>query len=180
MIFFFFSFHLCELLCKLVGIVILNVFVYKRLDARNRQISIATKFLIGMIFACATMCLTGSIEIVRQEGCDNKNGKKICQSPLILISCHYQVSNTSSLPIYVQIPQYIGMGISEIFAMVASYEFAYYAATRSAQSLFMSLRFCLQGISSFIGAAYVYFFPTNYVQLNFLVRTNFSHRAILI
>ena len=72
------------------------------------------------------------------------------------------------------------MGLSEIFAMVASYEFAYYAATRSAQSLFMSLRFCLSGISSFIGAAYVYFFPTTSVQLNFLVSRNFSNNVFLI
>lgn len=38
--------------------------------------------------------------------------------------------------------------------MVASYEFVYFAAPRSAQSLFMSLRFSAVGISSFIGIAY--------------------------
>lgn len=50
------------------------------------------------------------------------------------------------------------MGISEVFAMVASYEFAYLAAPRSAQSLIMSLRFCSLGVASFIGDVYVRIF----------------------
>ncbi len=51
------------------------------------------------------------------------------------------------------------MGFSEIFAMLASFEYAYFAAPRSAQTLFMSLRFCSVGIASFIGAAYIAVFP---------------------
>lgn len=50
------------------------------------------------------------------------------------------------------------MGLSEVFGMVASYEFAYMAAPRSAQSLIMSLRFCSLGLSSFLGEAYVSIF----------------------
>jgi hypothetical protein len=46
------------------------------------------------------------------------------------------------------------MGLAEVFATVASLEFAYLAAPRSAQSLFMSLQFCSLGISSFIGNGY--------------------------
>jgi len=46
------------------------------------------------------------------------------------------------------------MGFSELFALVASSEFAYFAAPRSAQSLFMSLRFSAAGIASLIGTAY--------------------------
>ena len=42
--------------------------------------------------------------------------------------------------------------------MVASCEYAYFAAPRSAQSLFMSLHFCAVGVASFIGAAYMAFF----------------------
>lgn len=46
------------------------------------------------------------------------------------------------------------MGLSEIFGMVASFEFAYMAAPRSAQSLIMSLRFVSLGLSSFMSDAY--------------------------
>lgn len=82
-----------------------------------------------------------------------------CIDQLLLISCHHLGNETSSLPVYAQIPQYICMGLSEVFALVASYEFAYYAAPRSARSLFMSLRFCLVGTLSSTTAACVYFFP---------------------
>lgn len=63
-------------------------------------------------------------------------------------------NNRSNISVLIQLPQNIFMGFSEIFAMVASFEFAYFAAPRSAQTLFMSLRFCSMGIASFIGAGY--------------------------
>ncbi len=68
-----------------------------------------------------------------------------------------------------QVGQDIGMGFSEIFAVVASYEYAYFAAPRSAQSLFMSLRFCSIGISSFIAIGYVALFSDSSFDLDFSV-----------
>jgi hypothetical protein len=59
------------------------------------------------------------------------------------------------------------MGISEVFAMVASFEFAYLAAPRSAQSLIMSLRFCSLGLASFIGDAYVKVFTKTNEKFEF-------------
>jgi dipeptide/tripeptide permease len=59
------------------------------------------------------------------------------------------------MSVFYQFPQYISMGLSEVFASVASLEFAYLAAPQSAQTLVMSLRFCSAGISSFLGSAYI-------------------------
>lgn len=78
-------------------------------------------------------------------------------------------NDESDLSIFAQIAQDVGMGISESFAMVASFEFAYFAAPRSAQSLFMSFRFCSIGISSLLGAAYVALFPDPLCDLDFTV-----------
>ena len=50
------------------------------------------------------------------------------------------------------------MGISEIFAMTASFEYAYFAAPRAAKTLFMSIRFCSVGVASFLNALYLYLF----------------------
>jgi hypothetical protein len=61
------------------------------------------------------------------------------------------------------------MGVSEIFAMVASFEYAYFAAPRSAQTLFMSLRFCSLGISSFIATGYFTIFSKLSSKLDFSV-----------
>jgi dipeptide/tripeptide permease len=71
------------------------------------------------------------------------------------------------MSIFYQFPQYISIGLSEVFASVASLEFAYLAAPRSAQSLIMSLRFCSAGLSSFIGSIYVGIFITVKENLTF-------------
>lgn len=65
----------------------------------------------------------------------------------------------------------MALGYSEAFTLMASYEFAFYAAPRSAQSLFMSLRFCALGIASFISAAYMASFSNDspLITLNFSV-----------
>ncbi len=71
------------------------------------------------------------------------------------------------MTIFYQLPQYIGIGLSEVFTSVASLEFAYLAAPRSAQSLIMSLRFCSAGLSSFVGSAYIGIFVNVKQDLTF-------------
>lgn len=66
----------------------------------------------------------------------------------------------SELSIYFQLPQTITMGLSEVFTTVATLEFAYISAPRSAQSLLMSLQFCSVGIASFIANGYFSIYPT--------------------
>ena len=61
----------------------------------------------------------------------------------------------ANMSVFYQFPQYVGIGLSEVFASVASLEFAYLASPRSAQSLIMSLRFCSAGLSSFFGSGIV-------------------------
>ena len=61
----------------------------------------------------------------------------------------------ANMSVFYQFPQYVGIGLSEVFTSVASLEFAYLAAPRSAQSLIMSLRFCSAGLSSFMGSGIV-------------------------
>ena len=61
------------------------------------------------------------------------------------------------------------MGFSEIFFMVASFEYAYFSAPRSAQTLFMSLRFCSIGIAALIGVGYMAIFARPELILDFRV-----------
>lgn len=61
----------------------------------------------------------------------------------------------ADMSIFYQFPQYLALGLSEVFASVASLEFAYLAAPQSAQSLVMSLRFTSTGVSSFLASGYV-------------------------
>jgi dipeptide/tripeptide permease len=66
------------------------------------------------------------------------------------------------MSVFYQFPQYVFIGLSEVFASVASLEFAYLAAPQSAQSLVMSLHFSSTGLSSFLGSGYVNIYESIY------------------
>lgn len=72
------------------------------------------------------------------------------------------------------------MGLAEIFATVASLEFAYLAAPRSANSLLMSLQFSSVGISSFLGKAYLSFYSTTANSFDFSVSMRKLCKNVLI
>ena len=84
----------------------------------------------------------------------------------------------STLSVYVQLSQSISMGVSELFATVACFEFAYFAAPRSAQSLFMSLYYCTVGLASFVGTGYITLFSSTASELDF--RVSFEVRSIVL
>lgn len=130
--------RLGEPLTIIIGILILNKFIYKYLEGRSREKIIIVKLIIGMGFAVLAVCTTGIIEYFRLK--------------------EYCSSNAKQLSIYFQILEYSLMGFSQLFAMVGSYEFSYYAAPFSAQSLFMSLHFCSIGLPAAIST----FFPIQF------------------
>ncbi len=72
------------------------------------------------------------------------------------------------------------MGLSELFVNVAAFEFAYFAARRSAQAFFMSLRFTVVCIASFIGSAYMTIFLNTTVLLDLSVNVKLNKLHLLL
>ena len=152
----------------IVGIVFCNIFVYKVFGIQHESFTIATKFVIGMCLACLTMCIAGTVEKFRQDKCNSFHNIEQYShlNRTILLFLGQQQNNLS---IFYQLPQNILMGLSEVFAMLASFEYAYFAAPRSGQTLFMSLRFCSLGISSYLANVYFAIFSHLPSKLDFTV-----------
>ena len=116
------------------------------------------------------MAMAGTVELVRQNVVTKHNFTQIIGTDLWSSACVDLIHalrtlgdanyTAADLSIFYQFPQYVGIGLSEVFTSVASLEFAYLAAPQSAQSLIMSLRFCSAGLSSFFGSAIVVLFTS--------------------
>jgi dipeptide/tripeptide permease len=152
-------------LFNLVTIFLLNAFVYKRLRASGRSFPVNSRIIIGLVSATIAMCIAGTVEIFRQNICKTHNfTQTIGIHFIVFFAFEYNLFFdligdrdylAANMSVFFQFPQYVGIGLSEVFTSVASLEFAYLAAPRSAQSLVMSLRFCSAGLSSFFGSGIV-------------------------
>lgn len=128
------------------------------LDKNGRPISLQQRIIIGMVFAAFAMIAAGLVEFQRLKTIFySKNDTCQCEMVKQILN-HNNTYYAANLTIFYQIPQYMLLGLSEVFTIVAGLEFAYSMAPKSMKGIIMGLFQFFTGVGSFLGSPLIEIF----------------------
>ncbi|XP_075401768.1 solute carrier family 15 member 3 [Tenrec ecaudatus] len=105
------------------------------------------KMVLGMFFGFTSVIVAGILEMERLQ--------YIHHNETVPQQIGQDMYYAAPLSIGWQIPQYLLIGISEIFASIPGLEFAYSEAPRAMKGAVMGIFFCLSGVGSLLGSGLV-------------------------
>ncbi|XP_059167062.1 solute carrier family 15 member 4-like isoform X2 [Physella acuta] len=125
----------------IILIPIVDRLVYPCFQKLGMPLTYLKRIGIGMIFAAASMVVAGIVEIYRKDGTFHEQ------------TLADQTFNSSSMSVFVQIPQFALIGASEIFTSVTTLEFAYNQAPVAMQGLLTGLFLAASGFGNWVSTA---------------------------
>lgn len=133
-------------ICIIILIPIFDKVIYPFFERIGRPLTYLKRIGIGMVLAGFGVAVAGVIEIYRKRILFSEHGSHI----QVLAGENFTASN---MPVFAQIPQFILIGTSEIFASVTFLEFAYNQAPVAMQGLLTGLFFTACGVGNWVAAA---------------------------
>ncbi|CAG5134601.1 unnamed protein product, partial [Candidula unifasciata] len=124
-------------------IPVVDRFVYPCFERTGRPLTYLKRIGIGMLLSVLAVIVAGVVEIYRKEDLDNWHIQELAG----------QNFNSSSMSVFVQIPQFALIGASEIFTSVTTLEFAYNQAPVSMQGILTGLFLAASGVGNWVSTA---------------------------
>lgn len=125
----------------LILIPIMDRIVYPFLTKYNKKPTQLQRIGVGMVFAALSVVTAGVLEIYRKEEISNYGGRKQILDGAVF--------SASSLSMFLQVPQFLLMGISEVFFSISALEFAYSQAPESMQGVVFGLNLMVGGLGNY-------------------------------
>ncbi|XP_005095839.3 solute carrier family 15 member 4 [Aplysia californica] len=129
----------------IVLIPIVDRGLYPCFEKMGKPLTYLKRIGIGMVVAALAVIVAGVVEIYRKEAMNEPGGMHV----QTLSDTQF---NASSMSVFVQVPQFTLIGISEIFTSITSLEFAYNQAPIAMQGLLTGLFLAASGLGNWISS----------------------------
>jgi len=136
------SLSLFDTVAILVLVPLMDRCVFPILRKKGLKLTMLQRIGIGFVFASCAMIVAGILEIMRCKAPTLSNQPSKCNSSILV----------TNINVLWQIPQYVLIGISEVFASITGLEFFYSQAPGYMRSVLMALFLLTTGLGSAVAA----------------------------